>query len=145
MLLTHVGLQQLLLLELQPTAFILALVLLVLLSVDSRHVSGSVCVGGEGLLAAVLGALKGLHPGVCELMSGQMVGAAEGLAAAVLPTCVRLHSGVFTQMRVQFPLLVVSRRAAGNRADVAFLRLRFSRHLIINAIKTPIENTASAR
>ncbi|KAF3852811.1 hypothetical protein F7725_006166 [Dissostichus mawsoni] len=82
---------------LRPTAFIFALVLLVLLSVDSGHVSGSVSVGGEGLLAAVLGALKGLHPGVCELMSGQMVGAAEGLPAAVLLTCVRLHSGVFTK------------------------------------------------
>lgn len=95
MLLTHVGLQQLLLLELQPTAFIFALVLLVLLSVDSSHVSGSVCVGGEGLLAAVLGALKGLHPGVCELMSGQMVGAAEGLPAELAGLYAVQHFTVF--------------------------------------------------
>lgn len=95
---------------------------------NAADVSGPVCVGGEGLRAAILGAAKRLHAAVTELMSRQVVGAAERLTAAIVLTCVWLHSRVFTQVSVQLPLLVISRRAAGKRADETFLRRHFSFH-----------------
>lgn len=127
-LLTHVGLELLVLLELKPTAVNFTHVLPLLLGVDAADMSGPVCVGGEGLSAAVHGAVKRLLPAVSELMSCQVIEAAEGLPAAVVLTCVRLHSRVFTQVSVQFPLFVIRRRAAGKRADVTFVRLRFNFH-----------------
>lgn len=90
--------------------------------------SHPVGVGGEGVGAAVHGAAERLQPAVGELMPGQVIGAAEGLSAAVVRTSVRLHSRVFAQVSVQFPLFVISRRAAGKRTDVTFVRLRFHFH-----------------
>lgn len=127
-LLAHVGLELLVLLELEPAVLELAGVLLLLPRVNAADMSGPVGVGGEGLLAAVLGAPKGLHAAVTEFVSRHMVGAAERLTATVARAREGLHSGVFTQVCVEFPLFVVSRRAAGDRADVPFERLRFSFH-----------------
>ncbi len=127
-LITHVGLKLLVLPELEPAALIFAHILLLLLGVNAADVSGPVCVGGEGLRAAILGAAKRLHAAVTELMSRQVVGTTERLTAAAELTRVRLHSRVFTQVSVQLPLLVISRRAVGKRADETFLRLRFSLH-----------------
>lgn len=125
-LLTHVGFQLLVLLELHPAAVLLTHVHPSLLAVDAAHVSGQVAVGGEGLRAAVRGAAERLHPAVGERVSAQVVRAAEGLPAAVLLALVRLHPRVFTQVGVQLPLLVISRLAAGKRADVPFVRLHFN-------------------
>lgn len=126
-LLTHVGLQLLLLLELQLAALEPADVVPVLLpGVDAVNVPCPVGVGGESLRAAVHGAEEGFVPAVAELVSGQVVAAAEGLPAVAAE---RLHSGVFTQMSVQFPLFVISRRAAGHRADEPLQRLCFRVHL----------------
>lgn len=83
-LLTHVGLQLLVLLELEPAALKLTDVFLVFLSVDAAEVPGPVGVGGEGLRAALCTALEGLHAAVGELVPGQVIGAAEGLTAAVV-------------------------------------------------------------
>ena len=124
-LLTHVGLELLVLPELQAAALVFARVLLLLLGVDAADMSDPVRVGGEGLPAAVHGALEGLHAAVAEVVSSQVVAAAERLPAAIAVTCVRLQPGVFTQVRVQFPLFVISRRAVRKRADVTFVRLRF--------------------
>lgn len=127
-LLAHVGLELLVLPELQPAALELANVLPLLPRVYAAHVPGPVRVGGEGLPAAVRGAQKRPDAAVAEVVPRQVVGAAEGLAAAVAAARVRLHSRVFTQVSVQLPLLVVGRRAAGDRADETLLRLRFTLH-----------------
>lgn len=124
-LLTHVGLELLVLPELQAAALMFTHVLLLLLGVNAAHVSDPVRVGGEGLLTAVHGAPEGLHAAVAEIVSGQVVAAAERLPAAIAVTCERLQPGVFTQVRVQFPLFVINRRAVRKRADVTFVRLRF--------------------
>lgn len=126
-LLTHVGFKLLVLLKFEPTTLKFTHVLL-LLSVNAAYVSGPVRVGGEGLRASVHGTVKRLHAAVSELMSCQVIRATERLPAAVVLTCVRLHSRVFTQMSVELPLLVISRRAVGERADVTFVWLLFSFH-----------------
>lgn len=127
-LLTHVGLELLVLLELEAAAVKLANILLLLLGVNAADVSGPVCVGGEGLCAAIHGAGKGLQAAVRQIVSRQVIGGTERLSAAVALTRVRLDSRVFAQVSVQLPLLVIHRRAAGERADVSFLRLRLSSH-----------------
>lgn len=71
-LLTHVGLQLLVFLELQTTALMFTdiLQLLVLLGVCPDHVSGPVWVGGEGFRTSVLGTFERPLPAVCEIVSG---------------------------------------------------------------------------
>lgn len=127
-LLTHVRLELFVFPELEPAALKLTNILPLLLRVNAADVSGPVTVGGESVGAAVHGALKRLHTAVTEPMPCQVKWAAEGLSAAIVFTFVRLHPRVFTQMSVQFPLFVISRRALGKRADVTFVRLRFSFH-----------------
>lgn len=127
-LITHVGFKLLVLLKFEPTTLKSTSILLLLLSVNAAYVSGPVRVGGEGLRASVHGAVKGLHAAVSELMSCQVIRATERLPAAVVLTGVRLHSRVFTQMSVELPLFVISRRAVGKRADVTFVWLLFSFH-----------------
>lgn len=96
----------------------------------AAHVPGPVRVGGEGLRAAVHGALKRPRAAVAELVPRQVIGAAEGLGAALVLTLVRLHPRVFTQVRVQLPLLVISGRAVDERADETFVRLRVRFHFL---------------
>lgn len=127
-LLAHVGLELLVLPELQPAALHFADVLLLLLAVNAADVSGPVRVGGEGLRAAVHRAAEGLRAAVTELVPRQVIGAAEGLGAAIVLARVRLHPRVFAQVSVQFPLFVINSRAGGKRADVTFVRNRFSFH-----------------
>lgn len=93
-LLAHVGLQQLVLPELQAAA-------LVRTEVSARAVAAAdvalpVGVGGESLGAALHGAGERFVSVVDQLMTRQMVRAAERLPAALVSTRVRLHSGVFT-------------------------------------------------
>lgn len=120
-LLAHVGLQLFVLLELESAALESANVFLLLLAVDAADVSGPVCVGGEGLRAAVYGTSERLLPAVAELVPRQVGLTAKSLRAAIAATRVWLHSRVFTQVSVQFPLFVISSRAPGKRADVTFV------------------------
>ncbi len=128
MLLTHVGLQLFVFLELQSAALKLTNVFLLLLGVNAADVSDPVGVGGEGLLAAIHRAPERFQSGMSEIMPRQVVRATEGLTAAIAVTCVRLQSRVFTQVSVQFPLFIVSRRAAGKRTNITFLLLPFNFH-----------------
>lgn len=127
-LLTHVGFQLLVLLELESTAVEPAQVLLPVRTVHAADVPGQIGVGGESVLAAVHGAAKRLHATVAEVMPSQVILAAEGLSTSVAVTRVRLDSRVFAQMRVQFPLFVISRRTSRKRADITFLYLRTRLH-----------------
>lgn len=120
-LLAHVGLQLFVLLELEPTALKSANIFPLLLAVHAADVSGPVCVGGEGLRAAIYGASERLLSAVAELVPRQVGLTAESLRAAIAPTRIRLHSRVFTQVSVQFPLFVISSRAPEKRADVTFV------------------------
>lgn len=67
-LLTHVRFEQFVLLELEAAALKLADVFPRLQAVDAADVSGPVCVGGEGLRAAVHGAPERLLSAVTELV-----------------------------------------------------------------------------
>lgn len=127
-LFTHVGFKLLVLLKFESTTLKCTYILPLLLGVNAAYVSGPVRVGSKGLRASVHGAVKGLRAAVGELMSGQVILATEGFPAAVALTRERLHSRVFTQMSVEFPLFVVSRRAVRERADVTFVLLLFSFH-----------------
>lgn len=93
-LLTHVGLQQLVLLELQAAVLELADVFLLL--VNAADVPAAVRARGESLRAALHGAAEGLLPAVAELVPGQVVRRAEGLPAALVLTRVGPNSRVFT-------------------------------------------------
>lgn len=128
-LLTHVRSELLVLLELKSTAVEPAHVgLSVRRTVHAADVPGPVGVGGELFPAAVHGAAKRLHAAVAEVVSGQVIPATEGLSTTVAVTRVRFNSRVFTQMSVQFPLFVISRRTTSKRADITFGYLRISFH-----------------
>lgn len=127
-LLTHVGFELFVLLELESTAVEPAHVLLPVRTVYAADVPGPIGVGCEGFLAAVHGAAKRLHATVAEVMPGQVILATEGLSTAVAVTCIRFNSRVFTQMSVQFPLFVISRCTSGKRADITLVYLRISFH-----------------
>lgn len=126
-LITHVGFKLLVLLELESTAVELAGVLLPVRTVHAADVPGPIGVGGEGFLAAVHGAAKRLQATVAEVMPGQMILSTKGLSTTVAVTCIGFNSRVSTQMSVQFPLFVISRRTSSKRADIMFgyLRIRF--------------------
>lgn len=128
MLLTHMGPQLLVLLELLAAALERACVFLLLASVRAAEVSAPVGARGESLRAALHGAAEGLLPAVDELVPGQVVRRAEGLPAALVLTRVWPKSRVFTQVGVQLPLPVVSSRAVGKRAEEAPVRLCFGFH-----------------
>lgn len=127
-LLTHVGFKLLVLLELLSAAVEPARVLLLVRAVYAADMSGPVGVGGEGFLAAVHGAAERLHAAVAQVVPRQVILAAEGLSAAVALTCKRLYSRVFTQMSVQFPLFVISRRTSSKRAEITLVRPHISFH-----------------
>lgn len=130
-LFTHVGPQLLVLLELESAAFVGADVFPGLLAVEAAHVSETVGVGLERLRTTVDGAGERLVSAVDQLVSRQMIRAAEGLTAVLVSTRVRLHSRVFTKVGVQLPLFVVGGGAALERAEVAFVLLRFTLHFSI--------------
>lgn len=127
-LLTHVAFQLFVLPELQSAAVEPAHVLLAVRAVDAADVPSPVGVGGEGFLAAVRGAAKRFHAAVAEVMPGQVILAAEGLSTTVAVTCIRFDSRVLTQMSVQFPLFVISRRTSSKRADITLVYLPISFH-----------------
>lgn len=127
-LLAHVRLQLLVLPELQATAVEPAQVALPVRAVHAADVPGPVGVGGEGFHAAVHGAAERLRAAVAEVMPGQVILTAEGLSTSVAATCERFSSRVFTQMRVQFPLFVISCRTSRKRANKTLVSLRFSFH-----------------
>lgn len=127
-LLTHVGFKLLVLLELLSAAVEPTRVLLLVGAVDAADMPGPVGVGGESFPASVHGAAERLHAAVAEVVPRQVILAAEGLPAAIALTCKRFYSRVFTQMSVQFPLFVISRRTSSKRAEITRVRPHVSFH-----------------